>query len=107
MNLLQPDYSLIVTTLVAFFGPLLVLGWLVVRASRRRSASRAEAAAELALRQQVRLVELAERIETVAEDARRLDDAQRFTTALLAEQRTSERALAPSRAPMDGGPGGS
>lgn len=82
MNLLQPDYSLMLATLAAFVVPLAIVAWIAVRLLRRTREPRAHPEARAG--EQERLVALAERIESVAEDTRRLEEAQRFTTELLA-----------------------
>ncbi len=83
MNLLQPNYSLMLGTLAVFLAPLVVVGWLALRFLRRTRESRAHP--EMLLAERERLVTLAERIEAVAEDVGRLEESQYFTAALMAE----------------------
>ena len=84
MDLPQPEYPLMLATLAAILSPLAVLSWLAVRLLRR--PRRLDLTAEDRLGEQERLAELAGRIESVAADTQRLDEAQRFTTALLTER---------------------
>lgn len=88
MNLLQPDYPLMLATLAAVLIPVAVLSWVVVRLLRRMRLPESLAAERAHERE--RLAEFAERLEEVADETRRLGEAQRFTTALLAGHGQSE-----------------
>lgn len=85
VDLLAPSLSLIITTLLVFLSPVVAVGWLIVRLVRRNRPL--DQGVNGRHPQQERLVELEERIEAVAAETRRLDEAQRFTTAILTQSR--------------------
>ena len=81
MNLLQPNIPAVLTTLAIFAALLAAVGWFIWRVVRRITAPPPREP-----RERERLVEIAERVEQLAEETRRLDEAQRFTTAVLVER---------------------